>query len=532
MSTADNPSTAAGSQTHSGEDRNPAARNINSRRPEPYIPFETAPADSVPAPADDGRQGRLNDKGSATAEALLAQLARELIETAPHQYQSTEAEFMAADGLVRGRIFYNLDNERRQPFEPSPAMCTTIHHLRSELATPERGPWWTLRLHLTADGSLDIDYDFGDAPLEELLPPELYLADLQEFPRVRLPAWMAAYSGHADQQLRTPRTAALQARADRVANVRPIMMKNEFPDLPLMWARWAVLAASFVAVRSEHGPRVLPAFGWFEGTNRCGSTLRILPGGRAVLSGGVWKAPELEAAYNNDGVMPNYYAGAPDWIAEPVLNQRAHSGLLSFCYWWEAGRWYRGESPPAANCTTAMPELRTVGSVAATIAAMIDRHADPTLHSAAEELVRSADERDITRDGLTAVFPSSDRFDIDGALYQLGLAGLVRTQIEPITAAQAIAHVRQYILKRRYDTTGYPLGELVADRIEVGWMVYVPVPTGAVAAGRAVFYVADDGVIEHSSSSIMPVAYMSGFTQRYRQRAILRREAGFTPSSD
>ncbi|MCU1643821.1 MAG: hypothetical protein JWN03_4096 [Nocardia sp.] len=533
MSTGDVTSTAAGSKDDSGDDLDLTERGgTESSSPEAAsdAQFALESIGSIPLPADFGRERRLVDTGSVTAEALVARLVRELTETAPPQWRSVDAEFMTAAGLVRGRLFYEV-GERLQPIEPSAAVCSLIRHLRAVSATPQHRPWWNLRLRLAANGDFDIDYDYGEEPFEDLLPPEVYLADLQEFPRDRLPVWMAAYLGHGDKQLRVPSAAALQARADRVANVWPVLAENEFPDLPVMWARWATVAAAFTAVRSEHGPRVLPSLGWFESPGRCGSTLYLLPGGKAVLSGGVWNAPELDAAYNDDAVMPNYYAGAPDWIANPVLNPRVRSGLLSFCYWWEAGRWYRGESPPAVGCAPAMPEVWTAESAAAIIAGLIDEHADQELHHAAAELVNAAEQRDMTRERLAAVFGSSDRSDIDGALYQLGLAGLIRMQIEPITAEQVIAHVRQYILGRGYDTTGYPLQELVADRIEVGWLVYVPVPTGAVAVGRAVFYVADDGVLEHSSSSIMPAAYVSGFTQRYRQRAMLRREAGFAPNS-
>jgi hypothetical protein len=87
---------------------------------------------------------------------------------------------------------------------------------------------------------------------------------------------------------------------------------------------------------------------------------------------------------------------------------------------------------------------------------------------------------------------------------------------------EAISRVREYILDRGMDTTGYPLSQLKADRFSCGWLVYVPVPKGKIAIGRALFYIADDGVLEPSSSSVAPRAFVVGFEQRFRERQAAR----------
>ncbi|MBF6332245.1 hypothetical protein [Nocardia transvalensis] len=79
--------------------------------------------------------------------------------------------------------------------------------------------------------------------------------------------------------------------------------------------------------------------------------------------------------------------------------------------------------------------------------------------------------------------------------------------------------MREYLLDLGIDTTGYPLDQLVADRLEVGWMVFVPTEPGEIAIGRAIFYIADDGVIEQSSSSTPPSRYSEGFEERFRYHA-------------
>lgn len=87
-----------------------------------------------------------------------------------------------------------------------------------------------------------------------------------------------------------------------------------------------------------------------------------------------------------------------------------------------------------------------------------------------------------------------------------------------LSSAEAIARVHEYVLDRGLDTAGYPLAKLRVARCSVGWMVYAPVPRGEIAIGRAIFYVADDGVLEHSSLSMAPSIYRDGFEKRCRRR--------------
>lgn len=261
-----------------------------------------------------------------------------------------------------------------------------------------------------------------------------------------------------------------------------------------------------------------PWTGIFEGSTRSGSTLYALPSGRAVLSGGVWDAPTLDAVYNGGAPMPNLYAGAPDWVTDEVLNPRAVTGLLSFCYWWEAGRWYRGQSPSADECATAVPGVWTPETVTGIVVELLPADRQVPARAAMAALITAAETGMVTRRSVVEVFGEDGRFDIDGALHQFSLAGLLAPRTEPIPAEEAISRVRDYITGNRFDTTGYPLSQLVAERFGVGWMIHVPVPEGRIAIGRAVFYVGDDGVLEHASSSIAPATYMADFERRFAQR--------------
>ncbi|WP_328391590.1 hypothetical protein [Nocardia sp. NBC_00416] len=450
--------------------------------------------------------------GSLTADHPLV---RALIACAPEGWERIDAVFAIT---VTGHIGTVVSSDGRHAVSVPPPDAVIDLVREHRVQTAGTGPWWRISLALTAMGELETGYDYGDEPFPEgqLLPAPEYRADLEAFPRERVPVWLGAYIGHGDRQRRTPRQAAERARADRAGQVWPTLAENEFPPFPVMWARWATVAAAFVAAGSDWGPRIEPRAATFEGAGRGGSSLHVLTHGRAVLSGGVWEAPELDAVYNRSGPMPEHYRGAPDWVADPVLNPRAAAGLLSFCYWWEAGRWYRGQSPSARDCATAIPGVWTAEIVHGLVGGLIE--APDTAQNAITALLTAAEAGKVDRAALVAVFGDTGQFDIDSALYQFTLAGLTATAPEPMPSGQAIDRVRDYITGRALDTTGYPLAELVAERFSVGWLVYVPVPAGEIAIGRAVFYLADDGMLEHSTSSIAPATFIAEFERAFARR--------------
>ncbi|MGF6889187.1 hypothetical protein ABIA39_008527 [Nocardia sp. GAS34] len=470
-------------------------------------------------------------EGAGAAESggsweLAQQIGRALAEVGAPGWGHLEAAIAVTVAAEAGIVTYS-DGDRSVQVESSRPVMQLARRQREAVARADSEPWWRLLVRVTVphDGednlAIDVEYDYGEEPfpLGQLFAPDAYRADLQAYPRERLPVWLAAYLSHADRQSRTPQRAAAQARADKAAKVWAVLAENEFPDLSLLWARWVTLAAAFVAVGSEWGPRVLPGGGVFESSKRGGSTLYLLPGGRAVLSGGVWDAPVLREAYADGGQLPNIYAGAPDWVTDLVLNPRAATGLLSFCYWWQGERWYRGESPSARECAMAVPGVWTARTVIEIVASLLAPTANPGEQvAAAEALVDAAEIGVVTRETLVNLFGEGEGVDIDGAMHQFSLAGLTAATAEPIAEDEALQRIHQYIRGRGFDTAGYPLSELVADRFSCGWMVYAPVPEGEIAIGRAIFYVGDDGVLEHSSSSTAPSHYIAEFEQRFRER--------------
>lgn len=473
------------------------------------------------APAADPAADPVSADPATRAKDLSHELARRLGAVAPRGWRRLESMFALTTVTEAAQVLFSDDQGRGMRMQPPEDVLELVREHRRISAQLSDGPWWRLLLTLSNTGELEVDHDYGDDPFpdDQLFPPEAYRADLEAYPRDRVPVWLAAYVGHGDRQARTPPEAARAARADRAAGTHArVLAEHQLPSFTVLWSRWAVIAAAFVAAGSQWGPRILPALGWFEGAKRSGSTLYSLPGGRAVLSGGVWNAPELDAAYNAGEPLPALYSGAPEWVADPVLNPRAANGLLSFCYWWENGRWQCGQSPAVDRISAAVPGIWTADTVADVVTGLVAAEPSAEQRAAVVDLVAAAEIGFVTREALVAVFGDTDEVDIDGAFYQLSMAGVALALPEPMAQQEAIARVRQFIEERGMDTGGYPLDELRADRIDVGWMVYVPAAPGELSIGRAIFYLADDGVLEQSSSSVAPSRFLEEFTRRFHER--------------
>ncbi|MGW6724412.1 hypothetical protein ACWF9G_00780 [Nocardia sp. NPDC055029] len=481
------------------------------------------PADPVVTP-----DGADPDVGFATespdpvarAEELIRGVAIGLAALGPEGWHQLDAAFVLAGRTQLDFVVFRDDTGRSRQIPPTDDVRELVRQLRAVSAELGDGPWWRMLLRLTSRGEMEVDYDYGDEPFppEHTLDDESYRVDLELFPRSRVPIWLAAKLRGGDGQRRPADRAAGQARDDVATGRRADFSDNDFPALPALWARWAVLAAAFVAVGSAWGPRILPALGFFEGSRHSGSTLYRLPGGRAVLSGGVWNAPELDAVYNEGAPMPAYYAGAPAWVADQVLNPRAGTGLLTFCYWWEGGSWHRGVSPRSDVLAEAVPAVWNSDTVVDVVAGLLGPDTSERAKARIATLVSAAEIGIVTRETLLEVFGDADAFDIDGAFLQLTMAGVALTLPDPLPEADAIAAVRRHVEASGADTTGYPLDELRADRLSIGWMVFVPVAPGEMAIGRAIFYLADDGVLEPSTSSVAPSVYIPEFERRFHRR--------------
>jgi hypothetical protein len=284
------------------------------------------------------------------------------------------------------------------------------------------GPWWRLVLTCTNLGETTVDYDYGDEPFPEdqLVAPEHYRKDLETYPRSHVPVWMAGYVAGPAAQGRDPREAAEAETADVVAD-RTATATDDIPPLGELSARWAVLSAAYAGVKSGWGPRIFPGYAWYESDHRSGCTLFLLPGDRAVLSGGKWNSELLDAAYNGLQPLPDLYAGAPAWVNDSVLNTRNRNGLLTFCYWWSNGQWYRGDTDTSSELDAALPPILTPD---ATIQAMTSQ-AGPGVEDECEALLAAAVNRNATSSDVAAVFADKPDADVAAGVNQLSLAGVL-----------------------------------------------------------------------------------------------------------
>ncbi|MBF6351436.1 hypothetical protein IU448_20825 [Nocardia flavorosea] len=446
---------------------------------------------------------------------LIRRIAGELATGAPPGWTRLRAVFALTVAEEAAELVYT-DGESAVRALPADSTVRLVRELRALMAHSAAGPWLRMVLDQTATDAPEVVYDYGDQPFPpgQLFPVEAYLADLETFPRSRLPTWLAAYLYHDGHQIRTPKQAAGSGGENADTSDR-------LPPLPVLWARWVMLAATDAAAGGDNGARIAPSVGIYEDGERNGATLSLLSGGRAVLSGGRADCARLAAAYHGEAEFPDLYRGAPVWVTDDVMNTRAGRGLLTFCYWWQAGRWWHGDSPKPGAAEIAVPDIWAEDSVVGRVLTAVDSAAvpgDSELRLAAETVLGAAESGLVTRDLLEALFPDPERFDVDSAFVQFDAAGLAAVLLTPLPAGDAVDVVRDYILERGLETPGYPVSGLVAERVSVGWIVQVPPPEGQVMLGRAVFYVADDGVMERSSSSVAPSAYLSGFEMRFQQR--------------
>ncbi|MGW0180390.1 hypothetical protein [Nocardia sp. NPDC003345] len=495
---------AAAQDTTAGPLASGEAADTSAPENDPDVGFTLTPPESEPDIAD-------------RARVLMHQVARELGTVAPEGWLRVDAVFASMVAADVGFALYADAEQRTVRWNPTPRVLALVREHRQLSAQLGDGPWWRLLLSLNNEGHIEVDYDYGDEPFPEdqLFAPEIYRADLEVFPRSTLPVWLAAYVRHGDRQQRPPAVAAARARAEREAGITAVTVEG-LPPLTVTAARWTVLAAAFVAAGSEWGPRLTPAVRWFEGAGRSGCTLYSLPGGRAVLSGGVWNAPELDAVYNREAALPELFRGAPEWVAGPVLNHRIGTGQLTFCYWWDGARWFGGESPPVPQIIAAVPGIWDRDTVVRIIGGLVGQDLDDEQRAAVGALVSAAEAGSVTRAALESVFPAAGDSELDTAHHQLVMGGV--TAPEPLPPEAAVDRVAAHLTAGGEDLSGYPVDRLRAERVSTGWMVYVPVEPGEIAVGRAIFYLADDGVLERSSSSVAPSRYIPEFERRFRTR--------------
>jgi hypothetical protein len=369
------------------------------------------------APPGSGDGPAAEEAIAEEASQLIEPIVQQLAQLGPAGWEEFSAEFaFTVTAQVAQLRFWSPD---RTGLVPVPQSVADLVRRQRELAAQmPAGPWWRLLLNVTNTGETTIDYDYGDEPFpdDQLLAPEHYRRDLETYPRDHVPVWLAGYVAGPDAQGRQPQQAAADA-----AGGEPATPVDELPPLRDLWARWAVVSAAYAGIGSQWGPRIYPGYAWYESDRRSGSTLFVLPGDRAVLSGGQWNSPLLEATYNGGQPLPDLYRGAPAWVTDSVLNTRIRNGLLTFCYWWVDGQWYRGGTDTSEEFDVAIPLIRTP---ALAIQAMTSI-TGPGREDECETLLDRALSQRATSADVEAVFGDAPDADVATAVNQLSLAGLM-----------------------------------------------------------------------------------------------------------
>ncbi|MGV0743835.1 hypothetical protein [Mycolicibacterium sp. XJ870] len=354
---------------------------------------------------------------TADGPDLLDLIVQQLAALGPVGWEEFTAEFaLTASSEVAQLEFRSGDRTGLVPVPQSIAEQVRQH--RQGTATVPAGPWWRLLLTSTNTGEATVDYDYGDEPFPEgqLVAAEHYRADLETYPRAHVPVWLAGYVAGPEAQGRDARAAAAAGNAGHVA-----VPAENLPALNDLWARWAVLSAVHAGTGSAARLGIHPGYASYENDDRSGATLFVLPGDRAVLSGGKLNSELLDAAYNGGQSMPELYTGAPAWVTDSVINYRNRNGLLTFCFWWMDGGWCRGVTDTSGELGAATPPVLTADE---TIRAMVEQIGTDAEAQCASLLVAVAN-RAATPADVAAVFANRSDADIDTAINQLSLAGLL-----------------------------------------------------------------------------------------------------------
>ncbi|MFW0796544.1 hypothetical protein AAFP30_22235 [Gordonia sp. CPCC 205515] len=354
---------------------------------------------------------------SAPISEIGVELVQALLVDAPPDWLAMAATFSLTVDRANALVVFATPTGNVRTLATPEAFDLVRARRERDIATG-RGLWWRMMVGVQHGESPVSDFDFGDAPFsaEFLFAPEDYRADIAAHPDSAVPVWLAAYAFHEGRQHRRPREAAQASSVLAGAD-------DQWPDRDLMWARWSAVSAFAAATGSVAGPSIAPSIGIFESSSGSGSTFVLLPSGRAVLSGGVADDPELRDAYLGGSRLPDLFAGAPIWVCDSTLNVRLESGMLSFCWWYDDGHWYRAQSPDAVSCAVAVPAILSTDDAVRTLAGMLSDHPSANPAMLADAFVGAVESGTLTRTLVETVLPRAQGYDTDAALVSLSVAG-------------------------------------------------------------------------------------------------------------
>lgn len=138
---------------------------------------------------------------------LLRRIVRAVARECPSDWQKAELAAQRAGRLASDRITAVRTGGREVQFRPSADCSELLTRLRAQMRHPERGAWFTARIHLTRlagatewEPRVTTEFDHDSEPeWESPVGPAVYREDLAAFPRSpeHVPEWLARKIGRS-----------------------------------------------------------------------------------------------------------------------------------------------------------------------------------------------------------------------------------------------------------------------------------------------------------------------------------------------
>ncbi|MFC5751676.1 DUF6881 domain-containing protein [Actinomadura rugatobispora] len=109
---------------------------------------------------------------------------------APLKWTRIDAVYMLAGNWFHRRIAIETETGPYDGFPPELVDTDSVHELRDVMYMPGAGTWFTMYLTITSDGDVSTSFDYDDRPSMKSPIGLALKADLERYPRSRIPQWM------------------------------------------------------------------------------------------------------------------------------------------------------------------------------------------------------------------------------------------------------------------------------------------------------------------------------------------------------
>jgi hypothetical protein len=137
----------------------------------------------------------MTDDLTEALRPLMTEILDLLVEDVPDGWQGLDFSLATAGSVSTADLIARGDGGAAvQVIDFSPMLFMRLMELRTLTAQPGRGAWFTCRITVHQDRSLDIDYDYDSRPEIDPAPaPESYVEDLGIYPRdgEHIPDWLS-----------------------------------------------------------------------------------------------------------------------------------------------------------------------------------------------------------------------------------------------------------------------------------------------------------------------------------------------------